>query len=376
MDNQIVTFLRQKDYIKIRDIGRGGLGTAILIRDEQINKDFVCKKYLPSHGIDPKEYFSNFLQEIKLMFDVSNQNIIRVYNYYLYQEYWTGYIIMEYVQGEIISEYLRKNTEQVNNIFEQVINAFRYLEERKIVHRDIRETNILVTNDGIVKVIDFGFGKKIEYEADKYKSISLNWWCEIPDEFSNEVYDSKTDVYFIGKLFEQIIRDNKIESFIYLDELRQMIIKDPNKRIGSFNSIADSILTKSRLYDNFSETEKETYRYFADALSACISKIEAGARYIELPNVINKLETVYQQNMLEEIVQNATEICRAFINGTYYYAKNSEFYVYPLKEFIELLKRCTPEKQKILMMNIHNRLNKITRYDDDIPSGFADEIPF
>lgn len=376
MDNQILKFIRQKDYVKIREIGRGGLGTAVLIRDSQIEKDFVCKKYSPVKGINPEEYFGNFLQEIKLMFDSNNSNIIRIYNYYLYPEYTTGYIIMEYVEGEIISKYIKENTEKVNNIFEQVINAFQYLEERKIIHRDIRDTNILVTHDGIVKIIDFGFGKKIEYEVEKYKSISLNWWCETPDEFKSEIYDGKTDIYFIGKLFEQLLRENNIDSFLYIEELRKMIVKNADDRIASFSSIANSILSKTRLLDNFSDSEKELYQLFANSLCMSISKIEKSSRYLELPIVVNRLEVVYQQNMLEQYVQNPNDVANAFISGSFYYRNNSEFYVYYLQNFIDLLKRMNAEKQKILMMNIQNRLNKIVRYDDGLPPDFPDDIPF
>ena len=372
MNSDILKFIRHKSYRKIKNIGRGGLGKAILIRDEEIGKDFVCKKYIPINGVNPQEYFTNFVKEIKLMFDANHTNIIRIYNYYLYPEYTTGYIIMEYVKGEIISNYLATNSENINTIFEQVINAFQYLENCKILHRGIRDANILITNEGIVKLIDFGFGKKIEYEVDNYKSISLNWWCDTPDEFVDEVYDVKTEIYFVGKLFEQIIKDNSIESFLYIDELRNMIIKDPNNRTASFNEISGSILTKSKLFDNFSDTEKDTYRLFADLLCYGITKIESQSRYNELPNTIKKLELVYQQNMLEKFVQNSNNIARAFISGTFYYRNKSYFYLYALKDFLDMLKKMNTEKQKILMMNIHNRLDSIGRYSDDFP----DDIPF
>lgn len=377
MDNDILKFIRQKNYRKLQDLGRGGLGEAILIKDEEIDKVFVCKKYLPINGIKPDDYFNNFIQEIKLMFDANNTNIIRIYNYYLYPEYKTGFIIMEYVEGDIISKYLSENTENINSVFEQVINAFKYLENNHILHRDIRDTNIMVTKEGIVKIIDFGFGKKIEYEADKFKSISLNWWCDIPDEFESELYDEKTEIYFIGKLFEQIIKDYSIESFIYNNELRSMIVKDPKTRVESFNSISDTILTKSKLLDSFTDIEKITYRNFAEGLCNIIKKIESQSRYIELPITISKLELVYQQNMLEQSVQNTNEIARAFISGPFYIRPTfDEFTVYTLKEFIDLLKRINNEKQKILIMNIQNRLNNIERYSNNIPPDFPDDIPF
>lgn len=67
---------------------------------------------------------------------------------------------MEYVEnGKSLNEYIRNNTDTINHIFEQIISGFCYLEQHNLCHRDIRSNNILINSDGIVKIIDFGFGK-------------------------------------------------------------------------------------------------------------------------------------------------------------------------------------------------------------------------
>jgi len=73
------------------------------------------------------------------------------------------------------------------------------------LHRDIRPANILVDNSGTVKIIDLGFGKQIRATKDFDKSLSLNWWCAVPKEFGLGLYDFSTEVYFVGKLFEDLI---------------------------------------------------------------------------------------------------------------------------------------------------------------------------
>jgi serine/threonine-protein kinase len=173
MEEQIIKFLRQKDFVMLKKIGRGGTGTTVLLKDELIDILFVCKKYLPVMGIDPKTYYSNFITEIKLMHEISHPNIVRVYNYYLYPEIYTGYILMEYIEGEQISVFVSKNPEKINSIFEQVISGFMYLEDSKILHRDIRDSNILVTAEGLVKIIDFGFGKKLNLKVIIIKVLAL-----------------------------------------------------------------------------------------------------------------------------------------------------------------------------------------------------------
>ena len=78
-----------------------------------------------------------------------------------------GRVIHEILDGVDIGTYVEKHPEDINEIFMQTIEGFAYLEECNVLHRDIRPLNILVSDkDGIVKIIDFGFGKRIAFEED------------------------------------------------------------------------------------------------------------------------------------------------------------------------------------------------------------------
>ena len=369
MPEKIIEFLRKKDYRLIQNIGRGGTGLTVLLKDDLIDKEFVCKKYLPAPDIEPKEYYNNFLSEIKILHEVSHPNIVRVYNYYLYPDKFTGYILMEYINGKNISEYININPETIDSIFEQTISGFKYLEEHNILHRDIRDSNILVTNEGIVKIIDFGFGKKIIYPADIDKSISLNWWCDVPDEFSEKKYGKETEVYFIGKLFEYMLQQKQIENFSYFSELKSMIEINPQNRTKSFISLVNSLSQNKKILDFFSDDEKDTYRNFANSISAIVTKIEEKSTYTNTDTILQKLEEIYRINMLEERIQNTPALIYVFFSGTYYYNRNIKMDVWVLKNFINLLKSCSTEKFKVIMMNIQNRFDGIKRYSEM-------EIPF
>jgi len=368
MSENVIEFLRKKDYKLIRHIGRGGTGLTVLLKDDLIDKEFVCKKYLPAPGIEPKEYYDNFLSEIKILYEISHQNIVRVYSYHLYPEKYTGYILMEYIEGENISDFINKNPEKIDSIFEQTISGFKYLEEHNILHRDIRDSNILVTEEGTVKIIDFGFGKKIVFPTDIDKSISLNWWCDIPDEFSERKYDKQTELYFVGKLFEYLLQQNQIETFSYYSELKSMIESNPQNRIKSFSSLQNSLSQNNKLLDIFSEDEIGIYRHFAYSITEMITKIEERSTYANTDMVIQKLEDVYRKNMLEKEILNTHIFISVFINGTYYYKKDKTMDVKVLKNFINFLKSCSTEKTKIIMMNIQNRFDSIQRYtENNIP---------
>ena len=160
MENQIIEFIRKKDFAFVDELGQGGCGKTYLLYDNIIDENFVCKKYSPYNSTDKELLFQNFVQEIKLLHLVYHTNVVRVYNYYLYPEQKAGYILMEYVKGVDIEEYLSSNPQEINEIFLQTIEGFRHLENNNILHRDIRPQNIMISENGIVKIIDFGFGKR------------------------------------------------------------------------------------------------------------------------------------------------------------------------------------------------------------------------
>jgi len=281
--DDIIEFTRKKPFKFIEKIGEGAFGKTVLLKDEVINALFVCKKYSPYSDDWKEEYFENFKNEIKLLHLLYHKNIVRVFNYYLYPELHLGYILMEHIDGTDITSYLEKFPEQINNIFYQVINGFKYLEEHEILHRDIRPYNIMVTNDSTVKIIDFGFGKKVQFEQDFDKSISLNWWCDTPNDFSEKKYDFQTEIYFIGQLFEKIIRELGIKEFKYKELLLKMIPTDAFNRIDTFNNCYKIILNKKFSEIDFNDYEIETYRYFSNKLSSIVTKVEHSTKFINNP---------------------------------------------------------------------------------------------
>ena len=104
---------------------------------------------------------------------------MRIYNYYLYQESYLGYLQMEYIDGVPIDQYDPWDFDkQWDDIFIETISAFRYLESKNILHRDIRPANIMISHEQEVKVIDFGFGKLLNSIEKKRCSIFLNLACE------------------------------------------------------------------------------------------------------------------------------------------------------------------------------------------------------
>ena len=151
------------------------------------------------------DHYNRFVDEIKILFNISHPNIVRIYNYYLCPQAKTGFLQMEYVDGISIDQYnpMPWSKKGWENVFTEVIDAFKYLETNHILHRDIRSANILIDREDNVKIIDFGFGKQLDGSKTDGNSILLNWSAtEMPNEVQlNQEYDERTEIYFVGTFF-------------------------------------------------------------------------------------------------------------------------------------------------------------------------------
>lgn len=372
MKGKLIQFLRTKDYKFIEEIGQGGTGRTVLLEDEIINERFVCKKHSPYYDEHKKLFFNNFKDEIKLLHLLYHPNIVRVFNYYLYPDEYTGYILMEFVKGQNISSYLNENPDKLNDIFRQTIDGFIHLESSKILHRDIRPDNILVSKNGMVKIIDFGFSKKIDFESDYDKSISLNWRYNPPNDFEEKKYDFRTELYFIGKLFEEIIKENNFQNFSYKELLKSMVQIDYNNRIPSFFDLHRKIISESNPEISFTTEEKKTYQDFADGLQSVFSNIDINSEYIsDIPKIIKEIQEVHKNSILEDNLQNQNLLARCFIKGDFRYWKNRDIKVETIYNFSKFLSSSSKERQKIILNNLWQRLDNIQRIDpneeDDLP---------
>lgn len=138
---------------------------------------------------------------------------------------------MEYVDGRPITECIYDTSLDWNRIFQESINAFKYLEEKGILHRDIRPANILINNSGNVKIIDFGFGKEVVNGNDgtNQNSVCLNWEAPLPNEVrTKNKYNHATEIYFLGWLFKNVTEHT--EDFKYNNIIEKMI-QDNEKKI-------------------------------------------------------------------------------------------------------------------------------------------------
>ena len=356
-----IRFSKPKCFEFVKALKSGGTGKTLLMRDATIDELFVCKKYNPEQKEYEDECYKRFVEEIKIMYSVYHNNIVRIYDYFLYPEYKTGYIIMEYIRGENIEEYFRvADEENINSIFIQIINAFLYLEQYNILHRDIRAANIMVDEKGDIKVIDFGFGKRLEEEQDNNASVLLNWPASrIPQEIHSEQYSVQTEIFYVGYLIKNIIEKYDIKCFKYTILMEKMIQVNPRDRMHSFEEIQNSIAEQTFEQIKFTNSEKKVYQNFATSFCGLLCRIKDNLiTERDSSVIIEKLRAILRDNSLEENVTNVKRLISIFIKSDYrYYRNNIE--VYKVKDFYEFFLSQNNAVRDVILNNLYGRIANI-----------------
>ncbi|MBU3213980.1 protein kinase family protein [Clostridium estertheticum] len=368
----IVEFDRKKQFKYIKPLGSGGTGDAHLFEDELTGLFFVFKKYSPKNINYLDEFYERFVDEIKILFNISHPNIVRVYNYYLYPETKVGYLQMEYVEGTTINNYVDDGWgKDWNEIFTQVIDAFKYLEDNNILHRDVRPANILIDSVGNIKIIDFGFGKKLEQTERDGKSVLLNWpVTNLPDEILMDgTYNHQTEVYFLGKLFKSL-STNFDDNFRFTHIIEKMIQENPLNRYVSFSEVSQDISVGVLSEMKFSPGEKEIYQRFSEELHSKINHFTSSFEpESNTKTIIDSLANVIRKNALETFIQGNETFINVFIHGGYSYNTVQDIEVEKIKDFYKMLINLHDTKKKVVIDNIYTKLNtiKFMIYEDDIP---------
>ena len=367
-----VSFNMKKNFECIRSLGAGGTGQVYLFKESATGLFFAVKKY---HSADPnknEDYYRRFVDEVKILFNLSHPNIVRVYNHYLYPEQKLGYLQMEYVIGTSIDNYINAFLDEniLNKLFSEAISAFDYLEKNGILHRDVRPSNILVNNNDSIKIIDFGFGKQCSVASKEPNSIFLNWpVSEMPDDIRlNQSYDHKTEIFFVGKLFHIVIKNNGLyDTFAYSHILDKMIESNPDQRYHSFSEILGDIAYGT--FNGFDDADKDVYRVFVDSLFNKIGHyVDKCPSVNALTSIITLLSQLLRSISLEKYVQDNAQLIKCFISGGFGYMEKKSIEVSIVENFYRLILSASPAKQKIIYDNLRNRFAAVKiKDDDDIP---------
>jgi len=378
-----VKFWKEKDYIMVNDnLGKGSFGKTVVLKDPFIDELFVAKKYEPDFDDkqEKKKYFKNFLDEIRIMYKINHPNIVRIYNYYAYENLYLGYILMEFIDGITIDDWffeysLGLTKVDINSIFIQIINAFDYLEKNNVIHRDIREGNILIDKNDTVKVIDFGIGKIFDsaatFKDSLYNDINRQNSDTLPKEYYDGIYTSLTDMFYVAELFNRLIYKYNVNDFKYKEIINKMMKKEPKERYSSFSEVRKNIEYHNLKKLSVSIEDKGIYNAFANSLYSVISSYTDTPKFNTDYNIfISKLEEVLNNNIFEKYIQKNNDVINTLVIGNYKYIVRQEILVSDVLNFVDWIKKSDTYKQKIILSNLINKLSNIDIIYDD------DDLPF
>jgi len=154
-------------YEILAALGAGGMGEVYLAQDTRLDRK-VALKILPNEVAADPDRMKRFVQEAKTASGLNHPNIITIYD--IGSESGIDFIVMEYVPGKTLDQRIPRKGMRLNEALKlaiQMADALAKAHAAGIVHRDLKPTNVMVTDEGLVKVLDFGLAKLTEVESEE-----------------------------------------------------------------------------------------------------------------------------------------------------------------------------------------------------------------
>ena len=188
-------------------IGEGGMSLVYKARDKKLNR-FIAVKILKHEFIDNEDIVDKFKKEATAIANLNDPYIVNVLDVGSQDDY--NYIVMEYVKGKTLKELIREKGripyDLALNFSTQIAKALDCAHKNNIIHRDIKPQNILVTEEGSLKVTDFGIAKSTNSSTITNTSNvigSAHYFS--PEQAKGNYIDSRTDLYSLGVVIYEMV---------------------------------------------------------------------------------------------------------------------------------------------------------------------------
>ena len=198
-------FVAEERYEIIEEIGRGGMGLVYKARDRRLGR-IIALKRMPENLRDHPGAVQLFLGEAQAAARMNHPNIVTLYD--ADQENGLFFITMELLEGLPLNTILAKRgrfrPKDTARLGIQICAGLQFAHDQGIVHRDIKTANLFITNDRMLKIMDFGLAKILEAVRDKGATLIAGTpFYMAPEQSAGNVTDGRTDLYALGvTLFE------------------------------------------------------------------------------------------------------------------------------------------------------------------------------
>lgn len=196
-------------YKILEKLGEGGMGVVYKAEDTKLKRD-VALKFLPSNAIQGKEEKNRFTREAQAAAALNHANIAHIYA--IEEHNSQMFIAMEFIEGKSLEEIVGAKggspmkIEQAIEYATQIAGGLQTAHEKGIIHRDIKSANIMVTDKGVVKIMDFGLAKLANRSKMTVQGSTLGTAAYMsPEQARGEKLDHRSDIWSLGVVLYEMV---------------------------------------------------------------------------------------------------------------------------------------------------------------------------
>lgn len=194
-------------YMVVASLGEGGMADVYLAMDTILNREVAVKVLRGELSEDPVALL-RFLREASAVSKLHHPNVVEVYDVGEYDN--KNYIVMEYIRGRTLKQLILQRgalpKDEAVEIMKQLVSAINHAHENNIIHRDIKPQNILVKDDGTVKITDFGIALAHDaIQLTQSDAVLGSAHYIAPETTKGEVASAQTDIYALGIVFYELL---------------------------------------------------------------------------------------------------------------------------------------------------------------------------
>jgi tRNA A-37 threonylcarbamoyl transferase component Bud32 len=197
-----------------KELGKGAMGEVFLAYDPDLDREVAVKTIYYDPGLpadELKETKLRFMREARISAKLSHPNIIVIHDVGEHES--VPFIAMEFICGETLEPYVKSVSllplKRIVEIMGQATEALNYAHRGGLVHRDVKPSNIMLTHDGGVKVMDFGLAKKPSANLTQAGMLLGTPSYMSPEQIKGEALDGRSDLFSLGVVLYQLLTGEK-----------------------------------------------------------------------------------------------------------------------------------------------------------------------
>ena len=196
-------------YKYIRQVGKGAFGSVYLMEDLMINEDVILK-FLNTQFVSDDSVIKRFIYELRFARKVTHQNVIRIYDLITFGE--SHAISMEYFESHTLSAELKErkplSNERAIKIATDISSGMESAHRAKVIHRDLKPNNVMINDEDILKIVDFGIAAASQSSDTKLTKTGLLVGTPTymsPEQVLGKEIDERTDIYSLGTMMYEML---------------------------------------------------------------------------------------------------------------------------------------------------------------------------